>query len=188
MRGTGDRCNSKGIGFSSLVTGNDLKFQTNSYQSTKGNVLKVKTQLTYNNAYFNLQLVFITTQRTCKDVYLQVQVTTRQNHVLTTQLTYSNVHLQVTTRQNNVLTTQLTYNNVYLQVTTRQNNVLTTQLTYNNVYLQVTTRQNNVGGGGGLQPKKTERYRKFQIWDWFFRFLASFDWFNGFLLSGSFWY
>ena len=22
--------------------------------------------------------------------------------------------------------------------------------------------------GGGLQPKKTERYRKFQIWDWFF--------------------
>ena len=21
---------------------------------------------------------------------------------------------------------------------------------------------------GGLQPKKTERYRKFQIWDWFF--------------------
>ena len=111
MRGTGDRCNSKGIGFSSLVTGNDLKFQTNSYQSTKGNVLKVKTQLTYNNAYFNLQLVFIsiTTQRTCKDVYLQV--TTRQNHVLTTQLTYSNVHLQVTTRQNNVGT----YNTTYLQ-------------------------------------------------------------------------
>ena len=100
MRGTGDRCNSKGIGFSSLVTGNDLKFQTNSYQSTKGNVLKVKTQLTYNNAYFNLQLVFITTQRT-----------------------YNNVYLQVTTRQNNVLTTQLTYNNAYLQVTTRQNNV-----------------------------------------------------------------
>ena len=141
MRGTGDRCNSKGIGFSSLVTGNDLKFQTNSYQSTKGNVLKVKTQLTYNNAYFNLQLVFITTQRTCIDVYLQV--TTRQNHVLTTQLTYSNVHLQVTTRQNNVLTTQLTYNNAYLQVTTRQNHVLTTQLTYSNVHLQVTTRQNN---------------------------------------------
>ena len=21
---------------------------------------------------------------------------------------------------------------------------------------------------GGLQPKKTDRYRKFQIWDWFF--------------------
>ena len=114
MRGTGDRCNSKGIGFSSLVTGNDLKFQTNSYQSTKGNVLKVKTQLTYNNAYFNLQLVFITTQRTCKDVYLQV--TTRQNNVLTTQRTYNNAYLQGTTRQSNVLTTQLTYNNVYLQV------------------------------------------------------------------------
>ena len=130
MRGTGDRCNSKGIGFSSLVTGNDLKFQTNSYQSTKGNVLKVKTQLTYNNAYFNLQLVFITTQRTCKDVYLQV--TTRQNNVLTTQRTYNNVYLQVTTRQNNVLTTQLTYNNAYLQVTTRQNNVTT----YNTTYLQ----------------------------------------------------
>ena len=55
---------------------------------------------------------------------------------------------------------------------------------------------------GGLQPKKTERYRKFQIWDWFFSvflvffgffsvffgfsILANFDWFNGFLLSGSF--
>ena len=41
---------------------------------------------------------------------------------------------------------------------------------------------------GGLQPKKTERYRKFQIWDWFFfgffgfSILANFDWFNGFLL------
>ena len=53
---------------------------------------------------------------------------------------------------------------------------------------------------GGLQPKKTERYRKFQIWDWFFSvffllfsvffgfsILANFDWFNGFLLSGSCW-
>ena len=56
---------------------------------------------------------------------------------------------------------------------------------------------------GGLQPKKTERYRKFQIWDWFFSvffgffwffsvffgfsILANFDWFYGFLLSGSFW-
>ena len=60
-------------------------------------------------------------------------------------------------------------------------------------------------GGGGLQPKKkTEDYRKFQIWDWFFGFffrfffsssffflfsvfldfsiLAKFDWSNGFLL------
>ena len=48
-------------------------------------------------------------------------------------------------------------------------------------------------GGGGLQPKKTERYRKFQIWDCFFSvffgfsILANFDWFNGFLLSGSCW-
>ena len=52
-----------------------------------------------------------------------------------------------------------------------------------------------MGGGGGCNPKKTERYRKFQIWDWFFfgffRFffgfsiLANFDWLNGFLLSGS---
>ena len=56
------------------------------------------------------------------------------------------------------------------------------------------------GGGGGCNPKKTERYRKFQIWDWFFfgfffwffsvffgfSILANFDWFNGFLLSGSF--
>ena len=24
------------------------------------------------------------------------------------------------------------------------------------------------GGGGGCNHKKTERYRKFQIWDWFF--------------------
>ena len=49
---------------------------------------------------------------------------------------------------------------------------------------------------GGLQPKKTERYRKFQIWDWFFSvfsgffgfsILANFDWFNGFLFSGSSW-
>ena len=29
-------------------------------------------------------------------------------------------------------------------------------------------------GGGGVATKKTERYRKFQIWDWFFRF---FFWF-----------
>ena len=55
-------------------------------------------------------------------------------------------------------------------------------------------------GGGGCNPKKTERYHKFQIWDWFFSvffgffsiffgfsILANFDWFNGFLLSGSFW-
>ena len=27
-----------------------------------------------------------------------------------------------------------------------------------------------LGGGGGLQPKNTEEYSKFQIWDWFFRF------------------
>ena len=26
-------------------------------------------------------------------------------------------------------------------------------------------------GGGGLQPKKTERYRKVKIWDWFCRFI-----------------
>ena len=49
------------------------------------------------------------------------------------------------------------------------------------------------GGGGVCNPKKTERYRKFQIWDCFFSFflvlfgffgfsiLANFDWFNGFL-------
>ena len=48
------------------------------------------------------------------------------------------------------------------------------------------------GGGGVATQKKTERYRKFQIWDWFFSvffgfsILANFDWFNGFLLSGSF--
>ena len=57
------------------------------------------------------------------------------------------------------------------------------------------------GGGGGCNPKKTERYPKSQIWDWFFSFfffgffrfffgfsiLANFDWFNRFLLSGSCW-
>ena len=45
-------------------------------------------------------------------------------------------------------------------------------------------------GEGGLLPKKTEDYRKFQTWDWFFygfSILANFDWFNGFLLSGSCW-
>ena len=43
---------------------------------------------------------------------------------------------------------------------------------------------------GGLQPKETEDYRKFQIWDWFFRFFSVFFRFfpfwpilNGFLLS-----
>ena len=45
---------------------------------------------------------------------------------------------------------------------------------------------------GGVATQKTERYRKFQIWDWFFsvffRFffgfsiLANFDWFKGFFL------
>ena len=58
---------------------------------------------------------------------------------------------------------------------------------------------NKERGGGGCNPKKTERYLKFQIWDWFFSvffgffvfffgfsILANFDWFNGFLLSGSF--
>ena len=37
-------------------------------------------------------------------------------------------------------------------------------------------------GGGGLQPKKTERYRKFQIWDWFFSgfFLFFFGFFRFF--------
>ena len=25
-----------------------------------------------------------------------------------------------------------------------------------------------MGWGGGCNPKKTERFRKFQIWDWFF--------------------
>ena len=56
--------------------------------------------------------------------------------------------------------------------------------------------------GGVATQKKTERYLKFQIWDWFFSvffgffwffsvffgfsILANFDWFNGFLLSGSF--
>ena len=56
-----------------------------------------------------------------------------------------------------------------------------------------------LGGGGGCNPKKTERYRKFQIWDWFFSvffgffgffgfsILINFDWFDGFLLSGSCW-
>ena len=59
-------------------------------------------------------------------------------------------------------------------------------------------------GGGGVATQKTERYRKFQIWDWFFRFffcfffrffsvflgfsiLANFDRLNGFLLSDSCW-
>ena len=59
------------------------------------------------------------------------------------------------------------------------------------------------GGGGGLQPKKkpnatanfkfgTGFFRFFSVFFGFFRFffgfsiLANFDWFNGFLLSGSF--
>ena len=136
MRGTGDRCNSKGIGFSSLVTGNDLKFQTNSYQSTKGNVLKVKTQLTYNNAYFNLQLVFITTQRTCKDVYLQV--TTRQNNVTTYNTTYLqqcvltsyNTSKQCNYLQHNLLTTMRTYKLQHVKTMYLQHNLLTTMRTY----------------------------------------------------------
>ena len=37
---------------------------------------------------------------------------------------------------------------------------------------------------GGLQPKKTERYRKFQIWDWFF---SVFFWFFSVFSVFSFW-
>ena len=55
--------------------------------------------------------------------------------------------------------------------------------------------KNILGGGGGLQQKKTEDYSEFKIFDrffWFFRFfgfsiLADFDWSNGFWLSGSCW-
>ena len=35
----------------------------------------------------------------------------------------------------------------------------------------------NLRGGGGCNPKKTERYRKFQIWDWFFSVFFGFFWF-----------
>ena len=38
---------------------------------------------------------------------------------------------------------------------------------------------------GGLQPKKTERYRKFQIWDWFF--FRFFSVFFGFFSVFPFW-
>ena len=35
-------------------------------------------------------------------------------------------------------------------------------------------RKNWGRGGGVATQKKTERYRKFQIWDWFFRFFSVF--------------
>ena len=38
--------------------------------------------------------------------------------------------------------------------------------------------------GGGLQPKETERYRKFQIWDWFF--FGFFWFFFGFSILANF--
>ena len=47
------------------------------------------------------------------------------------------------------------------------------------------------GGGGELLPKKTERYRKFQIWDWFFCLFFSVFLFkfwpilNGLTVTGS---
>ena len=48
------------------------------------------------------------------------------------------------------------------------------------------------GGGGGLQPKKNRMLNataNFKFGTGFFGFsiLANFDWFNGFLLSGSCW-
>ena len=55
------------------------------------------------------------------------------------------------------------------------------------------------GGGGGCNPKKPNATANFKFGTGFFRFfwffsvffgfsiLANFDWFNGFLLSGSCW-
>ena len=51
-------------------------------------------------------------------------------------------------------------------------------------------------GGGGCNPKKPNATENFKFGTGFFRFfsvffgfsiLANFDWFNGFLLSGSCW-